>query len=262
MKISQTEPTLEIDTPSLPSPEKSSKNFKELMEETISFSQEEKMESFSFLAPFSKETKKEQMLPSHLRDLQEELPIDLSEEDDYLLSRLSNKEKDKKKEGSPRDEANALPPLFSSPYLAASSLSSLQNISVEPAQKEKPSEIFALMEKVGSEMIVMASEKSTKTTLILDQDAFGSTLLKDAEITIEEFSSAPKIFNVKITAGPEAITMVRTHVEEFLKLFQERKFGFSINRIDTQLSTAKPVFSRKESVGEDSSSDQQGSKRQ
>lgn len=242
MKISPAEPTIEIEASSLPPPEKQTKNFQELMQEKGSSSPEEDQESFSLFTPSSQE---------RLLEETEELPKERSS------SRLSSKEK--KKEGKPRDETQPSLPLFSTPYLSASSL---PNTSVEPTSQGCPPEIFAFMEKVASEMIVMTSEKSMKTTLILDKDVFGSTLLKEAEITIEEFSSAPKIFNVKITASPEAIARVRGHIEEFLKLFQERKFGFSINRIDTELSTSKPVFSRKESTGEESSSDQQGSDRQ
>ena len=108
-------------------------------------------------------------------------------------------------------------------------------------------------------MIVMTSEGSTKTTLILNNDLFESTLLENAEITIEEFSSAPKIFNVTISAGPRGIEMVRSQMEEFLKLFQEKKFGFSINRIDTEIASSKPLFSRKELDEDEQDPDQQGS---
>ena len=152
-------------------------------------------------------------------------------------------------------------PSFCPPYLPVTPSYSSFIDSVQPTDKPISDQIYALMEKVGSEMIVMTSEGSTKTTLILNNDLFESTLLENAEITIEEFSSAPKIFNVTISAGPRGIEMVRSQMEEFLKLFQEKKFGFSINRIDTEISSSKPIFSRKEMNQDEEEQDQQGSNR-
>jgi hypothetical protein len=123
-------------------------------------------------------------------------------------------------------------------------------------------DLYALMEKVGAEMMIMSSEDVTTTSLHLIKEKSLSSLFANATISIEEFSFAPKVYNIKIIASPEAISLIRTHQEEFLKLFQERKFGFSINRIDTEISSSRPLFSRKEEVCEDEDSDQKGSQHQ
>jgi hypothetical protein len=120
-------------------------------------------------------------------------------------------------------------------------------------------DLCSLMEKVSAEMIIMSSEDVTTTTLHLVKEETSSSLFANATLSIEEFSFAPKVYNIKIIASPEAISLIRSHQEEFLKLFQERKFGFSINRIDTEISSSRPLFSRKEEVCEDEDSDQKGS---
>jgi len=162
-----------------------------------------------------------------------------------------------KEEKKPNKES--ADPLFCTPYLPVNPQSVNLIHSVTPVAIPISDQVYALMECMGSEMIVMTSEGSTKTTLILDDELFNNTLLESAEITIEEFSSAPKIFNVTISAGPKGVEMVRTHMEEFLKLFQEKKFGFSINRIDTEIASSKPLFSRKELDEDEQDPDQQGS---
>jgi hypothetical protein len=259
MKISSPDLPIDIEPSQLPASDEQASHFKELMQASQKKEESKQKDLSPFFAWRANENKSEKKSLSSALDI---LFDEASSLENNELCEINPKEKKKKKQEEPSSLAKTATPLFSTPYFTASTLSSLQVRATEPAAKSSPSEIFALMEKVGSEMIVMASEGSTKTTLILDNDVFGSTLLKDAKITIEEFSSAPKIFNVKITASPQAIEALRGNMEEFLKLFQERKFSFSINRIDTELSSSRPVFSRKENKEEDGMSDQQGSKRQ
>jgi hypothetical protein len=125
---------------------------------------------------------------------------------------------------------------FAQPLLATSSHSKISP------------EILSFFDRLCGEMIVMASEQSNRTTLVLNSDEFLSSPLYGAEITIEEFSTAPKIFNVSISAEAQAIELVQSQLSGFWEIFQERKFSFSINRVDTEL-LSKPVFSRRS--GED-----------
>ncbi|MCX6987809.1 MAG: hypothetical protein NT065_06630 [Chlamydiae bacterium] len=122
-------------------------------------------------------------------------------------------------------------------------------------------EIAAIFEKIGAEMILIHNEGCVQTTLYCKDEFLDSSLFHDMEITIEEFTSAPKVFNINIKAGPQAIELLSVRIEEFMKLFQERKFGFSIHRIDTELSAAKPLFSRKQQDHEDSGRDKEGNTR-
>ena len=245
MKILSPEPTLDQQIPSGTFHEslENQATFKELMKKTSENIEEEKKTVFSFLAVMDKEP---QVLDPILY---EEILLEEEEESPH-----------KEKEEPEVNEQTS--PFITTPYFSFQMQSPILISSEENLIQQASYDIVSLMEKVGSEMILMTSEGSTKTTLILDSEAFDSSIFKEAKVTIEEFSSAPKIYNVKISAGPQAIELVRVHVEEFLKLFQDKKFGFSINRIDTELTSSRPLFSRKEKTNGEGSGDQQGRQQQ
>ena len=129
------------------------------------------------------------------------------------------------------------------------------------APKKADIEIVELLQNLGGDLMMMNDAGSIKTTLYCTDRFPESSLFQDMEITIEEFTSAPKVFNITLKASPQAIELSSIHLEAFMKLFQERKFGFSINRIDTEISTAKSLFSRKDPINPESD-DQEGSTRQ
>lgn len=122
-------------------------------------------------------------------------------------------------------------------------------------------EILSLIEKIGSEMIVMSSDGITRTTLILPSSDTVNSFFSGMEITIEEYSSAPKIFNIKISASAEASNIIRANTHEILKLFHETKFNFSVNRLDTQISSNKHLYEPDDGDTQDNREDQQGSER-
>ena len=119
--------------------------------------------------------------------------------------------------------------------------------------KVLPPEIEALFEKMVSGMIVMCSPSEagvTETTIVLENGT---------RITIHEFSTAPKAFNVEIASHhPHALAMIDAHKQELLSAVHEGNFNFSIHRFETQLqqSEDRPVLHRKESG--DDSRDQKG----
>ncbi|NDD58665.1 MAG: hypothetical protein EBZ47_05335 [Chlamydiae bacterium] len=151
--------------------------------------------------------------------------------------------------------------LATAPYLPTPSLVSspaalaITSAPITPSIKA----LDELFEKMASSMILMNSDGVQTTKVFLSEESLSNPMWKDLEITIEEYNTAPKIFNVKITAPAQIIEQFNLHIAEFIRLFQERKFGFSINRIDMEIAHSKPIFSRKENIGQDEGKDQQGS---
>jgi hypothetical protein len=86
-------------------------------------------------------------------------------------------------------------------------------------------------------MVVMQTESTSSTTFTLQGDAFASSPFKGATITIVEYSTAPKVFNVSITANETANNLLQTHMASFFQLLETRNFSFAIHRVDTHLST-------------------------
>ena len=111
-------------------------------------------------------------------------------------------------------------------------------------------DIEALFEKLASCMLVMHSTHEVETTLFLDNP---SSVFFGARITIREFSTAPKVFNVEIAAMPQAISVIDASKSDLLAAFQHGKFNFSIHRLDTEIQShqERPVFCRKENSDQD-----------
>lgn len=111
-------------------------------------------------------------------------------------------------------------------------------------QNTRLEEFKELFEAMASRMIVMHSSGEVKTTLFLDNPSsrfFGTT------ITIREFSTAPKVFNVEIASSTQMICAIEASKNDLLSAFQHGNFNFSIHRLDTLLQNEEhPVMHRDE----------------
>src|SRR5581483_3594376 len=92
--------------------------------------------------------------------------------------------------------------------LISSAESSCANSIAATRGTELSSEMEALFEKMASCMIVMNASNDVETTLFLDGANFASSSLFGAQITIKEFSTAPKAFNVEIISNSNAAAMI------------------------------------------------------
>lgn len=110
-----------------------------------------------------------------------------------------------------------------------------------------PPVCLQVWDKLCSEMVVMQTEASTSTSFTLQGGLFEGT-----NITIVEYSTAPTVFNVSITAGQEAIELLQSQMASFFQLLETRNFSFAIHRIDTHL------FTDSWHEGKDSSTNQEG----
>ena len=156
---------------------------------------------------------------------------------------------EEKKDKADASTCVSMPIHTPSPFLSAA-LSNLSSPSSIPSSLSP--EVQALFEKMASTMIVMQSSGEAETTLFLDSPQFASSLFYGTKITIREFSTAPKAFNIEIVSSPLAIHAIDPCKNDLLSAFQHGHFNFSIHRFDTFLQTEeRPVLHRKEKSGED-----------
>jgi len=108
--------------------------------------------------------------------------------------------------------------------------------------------VEALFEKMASCMLVMSTSHEQETTLVLDSPNFASSSFFGTQITIREFSTAPKAFNIEILANPLALTMINASKNDLLTAFQRSNFNFTVHRLETHLEQTeqRPLFHRKE----------------
>jgi hypothetical protein len=128
----------------------------------------------------------------------------------------------------------------------ASSVYSLFSQPMQPVSTQAPctaaalpvsncTEVAALFEKMAATMLIMDSAGERETTLILNSDQFATSALFGTRITIKEFSTAPKVFNIEIAADPTALNLLTTHKDALLAAFENHKLPYSVHRLDTEL---------------------------
>jgi hypothetical protein len=193
------------------------------------------------------------------RELMKVTAIDDKPKEKGLFSLIEEEDESKETDGEGSNLANAnspLPPLTS---LANSPISSPSTSRVESAGLNPQLEL--LFERMASSMIIMSTSGDTETTLFLDNSHFASSLFFGAKITIREFSTAPKAFNIEIASSLAAIHVLNAGKESLLSAFQNGKFNFSVHRLDTQVqSDDRPLFHRKENQDHDQQEQKGGQK--
>lgn len=152
------------------------------------------------------------------------------------------------------EECTGLSSAPSPTSLIASAISDSKS-AVAIASSVLSADLELLFEKMAAAMIVQTSTHETETTLFLDNP---QSLFCGTQITIREFSSAPKVFNIEITSNPTAAACIEAHKASLLAAFHQERFSFSVHRLETymQQEEKKPVLFRKETP--DNNSQHQG----
>lgn len=110
-------------------------------------------------------------------------------------------------------------------------------------------EVFALLEKLVSMIMVMNESGMTETIIHLSPDEFKA--FAGAQIVIREYATAPKAFNVEFQGNAQNTAVFQQSVGDLMAAFQYGQYNFKINRIDTSLLAAeRPLFHRKDEAGD------------
>jgi hypothetical protein len=153
-----------------------------------------------------KETFKELMQPS---DQEEEQSIETADEQNLLSSFM------------PLPSTQ----LQERQFFASIAVSSINNV---PALSPDAALLF---EKMASSMLILYSSGDQETTLFVDNH---DSIFCGTRITIKEFSTAPKIFNVHISSNPSSLHLINAHKAALLNSFEQSKFPFSVHRLETE----------------------------
>jgi len=121
------------------------------------------------------------------------------------------------------------------PFMSQASLSSLESCSASLSSFQ-PS-LPLVMEKMVGTLILMHCTGETHTTLVLDQPQFSNSPFFGTQITIKEFTAAPKTFNIEISSNQAALLSIQKGSEQLLSLFKKGDFGFSVHRLDLYSET-------------------------
>ncbi len=112
-------------------------------------------------------------------------------------------------------------------------------------------------QKLVGVLTVMKASGVSETVIKLNAPA-GSRLsiFNGSEISIKEYSSAPKIFNIQFNGNPEAVSLVQGNLGNLMAALSDKEYNFKVNRFDIGLVSDKdePLFKRKGAISGDDAS--------
>ena len=152
---------------------------------------------------------------------------------------------------------------FETTLSSLSSSSSLQT--AEPkatkAYANFSAQMLDMFERMVGVMTVLKSSGMTETTIHLTGPQFASSIFNGCQITIQEFSSAPKSFNIQFVGNPQAVQAFEAKIPMINTAFNTGNYDFKVNRLEANLTrTEGPVLHRKEEPSGTWDQDQQGKK--
>lgn len=101
---------------------------------------------------------------------------------------------------------------------------------------------------VGTITAMVSPKGDSLTEFVLNAPSFAQSKFYGATISIERFATAPYQLNIRLTGSNAAVNLFKENIPNLLQAFQNKNFAFTINRIEAVYE--KPLFRRKESVGE------------
>jgi hypothetical protein len=122
---------------------------------------------------------------------------------------------------------------------------SLSPTSIDP-------QVLELFDTMIDSLVRIDASGIAETTITLDSPQFASSQFYGTVITIQEYDTAPKSFNIHLKASAEATALFQSHAADLMAIFQNDRFAFKVNRLETHLKDDRsPSFKRKEEVSED-----------
>ncbi len=184
-------------------------------------------------SPSAEHKSVEQRRPSRFKELMNKQLCQEKEHRNSLFSLIEEEQQPKEEE---TDLASTLVAPIAPIFSADAHLTSTTAISSVLATQD----IQTLFEEMATAMIVMDTTQDRETTLFLDSAKFSASGLGGTRITIKEFSTSPKAFNIEIaTCHAVALHLIEAHKSALIAVFEEGKFPFSVHRLDTQLQTER-----------------------
>jgi hypothetical protein len=108
-----------------------------------------------------------------------------------------------------------------------------------------------LFDRMVGVMTVMNLSGMTETVVTLNAPQFASSVFFGSQIIIQEFSTAPKQFNIQLNGTPQAIALFQGNASNLMATFSQGNFGFRVHRLQTGNIEEKPLFKRKEKISGD-----------
>ncbi len=101
------------------------------------------------------------------------------------------------------------------------------------AYAKLPPEAQELFNRMVGVMTVMQLSGIQETSFILNMPQFASSVFFGTRIIIQEFSTAPQMYNVQFNGSPQAVSLAQKHTAGLMAAFQANRYNFRIHRFET-----------------------------
>ncbi len=147
----------------------------------------------------------------------------------------------------PKDKkTNQEPQQAPTPMALMQPPSSTLTTTTTPTLCSQKAALLALVETLTCQLTIMETTDLSETTVELTGPQFEHSIFCGATLQLQEFSTAPKVFNVHFIGSPEAAALLGSHAAEIIETLRSETKPFAIHRIDTSLCTKHRIVERKQ----------------
>jgi len=121
-----------------------------------------------------------------------------------------------------------------------------------PAYSKLSPETYELFEKMVGTVIIQDHSGVTSTTITLNMP---NSIFNGAQVTFDQYSTAPNSYNLKLVGTPEAVEAFSSNAAELVAAFKQGQHAFEVNLLKPVLEGKKPLIRRKSAAGDGGSGD-------
>ena len=117
-----------------------------------------------------------------------------------------------------------------------------------PSYTKLSAEAYELLETMAGVILIQKDKTKTSTTITLNMP---NSVFNGAKLVLDQYSTAPMIYNVQLLGSPEAIKAFEANQNTLSKSFEEAQYNFEVNILKPSLivKSQKHLIRRKSETG-------------
>lgn len=104
-----------------------------------------------------------------------------------------------------------------------------------PAYTHLHPDILDIVERIVGALVYLDQTGIKETTIIINASEEKPSIFDGSKITIREYSTAPKQFNVELSGTPKAVDLFQTNMQDLEEAFDTLPYNFEVKNIQTSL---------------------------
>ncbi|MES2345625.1 MAG: hypothetical protein V4494_06800 [Chlamydiota bacterium] len=104
-----------------------------------------------------------------------------------------------------------------------------------PAYTHLHPDVMDVFERMIGALVYLDQAGVKETTITIMSSEEKPSIFNGTQITIREYSTAPKQFNVELSGAPKAVELFQAHKKDIMDAFDAMPYTFKVNNIETSL---------------------------